>query len=82
MDDINDVAYQLPPVQRTAASGTYSRPNSYVNFDWNVSGRSYTIPTDGEPGFVNVPGWVNPNTGVTEYIPAGSLQSNLGQIQN
>ena len=83
LDDIIDVAYQLPAVQRTAASGTYANQVVMsISID-NVPGRPphNRVPTDGEPGFVNVPGWINPNTNALEYIPAGSLQENLGQIQ-
>jgi hypothetical protein len=40
------------------------------------------VPTDGEPGKVNIPGWLNPNTGLMEYIPEIPLSENLAGVES
>ena len=80
-DDLNDAIFQHTPALATAASGTYAGETvmQILLEKAQLNGRT---PTDGEVGKINIPGWVNPNTGVTEYISgAATLQDSLGQIQ-
>jgi hypothetical protein len=79
-DDLNDAIFQHTPVQVVAAAGTYAG-QTVMQIDLEQAALNGRTPTDGEVGKINIPGWVNPNTGVTEYIPATKLQESLGQIQ-
>tara|TARA_R110002012_G_scaffold124106_3_gene274981 strand:- start:1853 stop:3106 length:1254 start_codon:yes stop_codon:yes gene_type:complete len=85
MDDLNDVIRQIAPVSRTAAGGTYSGQTVMsIELD-NETGHTL-IPTDGErtggKTYVNIPGWTNPNTGLTEYIPATKLVDSLTDVES
>ena len=92
-DDINDVVWQETPVQRTAAAGTYQGQTVMsIPFETTKPApKKHNIPpTDGEPGFINIPGWTNPNTGTVEYFgtvdPADNskflpVADSLGTIQ-
>lgn len=79
-DDLNDAIFQHTPVQVVAAAGTYAG-QTVMQIELEKAALNGRTPTDGEVGKINIPGWVNPNTGVTEYIPATKLQESLGQIQ-
>lgn len=79
-DDLNDAIFQHTPVQVVAAAGTYAG-QTVMQIELEQAALNGRTPTDGEVGKINIPGWVNPNTGVTEYIPATKLQESLGQIQ-
>ena len=91
MDDMNDIVWQERPVQRVATAGTYiGQTVMSISVDNAATGPHNIPPTDGEPGFVNIPGWTNPNTGATEYIgtsdPASPgaflpIAASLGDIQ-
>ena len=64
MDDMNDIVWQERPVQRVATAGTYiGQTVMSISIDNAATGPHNIPPTDGEPGFVNIPGWTNPNTG-------------------
>ena len=80
-DDLNDAIFQHTPALATAAAGTYAG-QTVMQIALEKAALNGRIPTDGEVGKINIPGWVNPNTGVTEYISgAATLQDSLGQIQ-
>jgi len=79
-DDLNDAIFQHTPARVTAAAGTYAG-QTVMQIALEKAALNGRTPTDGEVGKINIPGWVNPNTGVTEYIPATKLQESLGQIQ-
>ena len=69
MDDMNDIVWQEKPVQRTAAAGTYAgQIVMSISVDNAATGPHNIPPTDGEPGYVNIPGWTNPNTNTIEYF--------------
>lgn len=90
-DDMNDIVWQERPVQRTAAAGTYNGQTVMsIKIDQGANGPHNVPPTDGEPGYVNIPGWTNPNTGTVEYFgtvdPADNtkflpIAASLGNIQ-
>ena len=82
-DDLNDVIFQETPVLRTAAGGTYQGQTVMsIPFETMKDNPHNLPPTDGEPGFINVPGWPDPNdASIKQYIPATKLQESLGQIQ-
>ncbi len=82
-DDMNDIVWQERPVQRTAAAGTYNGQTVMsIKIDQGANGPHNVPPTDGEPGYVNIPRWTNPNTGATEFISgAAPIQDSLGAIQ-
>ena len=80
-DDLNDAIFQHTPALATAAAGTYAG-QTVMQIALEKAALNGRTPTDGEVGKINIPGWVNPNTGVTEYISgAATLQDSLGQIQ-
>jgi len=79
-DDLNDAIFQHTPTQVTAAAGVYAG-QTVMQIALEKAALNNRTPTNGEVGKINIPGWVNPNTGVTEYIPATKLQESLGQIQ-
>ena len=91
MDDMNDIVWQEKPVQRTAAAGTYAgQIVMSISVDNAATGPHNIPPTDGEPGYVNIPGWTNPNTNTIEYFgtpdPASPgnflpIAASLGDIQ-
>ena len=83
MDDMNDVVWQSTPIGPvTATSGTYSG-QQVMRIKCDQALANGLTPTDGEVGYVHVPGWTNPNTGATEFISgAAPIQDSLGAIQN
>ncbi len=82
MDDMNDVVWQSTPIGPvTATSGTYSG-QQVMRIKCDQALANGLTPTDGEVGYVHVPGWTNPNTGATEFISgAAPIQDSLGAIQ-
>jgi hypothetical protein len=80
---MNDVVWQSTPIGPvTATSGTYSG-QQVMRIKCDQALANGLTPTDGEVGYVHVPGWTNPNTGATEFISgAAPIQDSLGAIQN
>lgn len=82
LDDLNDAIFQETPSLVTAAAGTYAG-QQVMQIGLQQAALNGYIPTDGEVGKLNIPGWVNPNTGLTEYLPAGtSILDSLTGIEN
>ncbi len=81
MDDLNDVVWQNTPQMGVAAAGTYAG-KQVMQIHLEQAAMNGLIPTDGEPGIVNIPGWLNPNSGLMEYIPAVKLSESLGGAES
>ncbi len=80
LDDLNDAIWQAVPSLQTASAGTYSGQQVMQISLEQATINGYT-PTDGQPGKVNIPGWTNPNTGATEYIPATKISESLAGVE-
>jgi len=80
LDDLNDVIWQVAPSLQTASAGTYSG-QQVMQISLEQAGINNLTPTDGQPGKVNIPGWINPNTGATEFIPATKLAESLAAVE-